>query len=111
MGMKSNTRKCLWVAALCGVLALAAVPAEAQREYEPLFDKFNFQVEASWVNISSEFRLDSEILGEGTTLNFENLGSGGRQDHSHPRLPVADRQAAPGRCPLAGHQSHLDDAC
>ena len=74
MGTKSNTRKFLWVATLCGVLALAAVPAEAQRDYEPLFDKFNFQVEASWVNISSEIRLDSEILGEGTTLNFENLG-------------------------------------
>ena len=74
MKTTSNTRKYLWVATLCAVLALVAVPAEAQREYEPLFDKFNFQVEASWVNISSEIRLDSEILGEGTTLNFENLG-------------------------------------
>jgi len=74
MSVNSNFRRCLWVATLCGVFVLAAAPAEAQREYEPLFDKFNFQVEASWVNISSEIRLDSEILGEGTTLNFENLG-------------------------------------
>jgi len=74
MNTKSKTRGYVWLATLCCVLALAAVPAEAQREYEPLFDKFDFQVEASWVNISSEIRLDSEILGEGTTLNFENLG-------------------------------------
>jgi hypothetical protein len=74
MNSKLKSRRYLWVAMLCLVLALEAVPAEAQREYEPLFDKFNFQVEASWVNISSEIRLDSEILGEGTTVNFENLG-------------------------------------
>ena len=74
MKTTSNTRKYLWVATLCAVLALAAVPAEAQREYEPLFDKFNLKVEGSWVNISTEIRLDSEILGEGTTLNFEDLG-------------------------------------
>ncbi len=53
---------------------LVAVPAEAQREYEPLFDKFNLRVEASWINLSTEIRLDSEVLGEGTTLNFEDLG-------------------------------------
>jgi hypothetical protein len=74
MDTKLIVRKYLWVATLCGILALAALPAEAQREYEPLFDKFNFQVEASWLNIASEIRLDSELLGEGTTLNFENLG-------------------------------------
>jgi len=74
MCTRSKFRQCAWVATLCCVLALAALPAEAQREYEPLFDKFNLQIEASWVNISSEIRLDSEILGEGTTLNFENLG-------------------------------------
>ena len=74
MNSKSKSRRCLLVATVPLVLALAAAPAEAQRGYEPLFDKFNFQVEASWVNISSEIRLDSEILGEGTTVNFENLG-------------------------------------
>ena len=53
---------------------MAAGTAEAQGEFGPLFDTFNLRVEASWVSISSEIRLDSEILGEGTTVNFENLG-------------------------------------
>jgi hypothetical protein len=74
MGMNSGTRTFLWVAVLCGSLALAAVPAEAQSTYGPLFDKFNLQIEASWINIDTEIRLDSEVLGEGTTVNFENLG-------------------------------------
>ena len=60
--------------------ALATVtPAEAQRDYQPLFDKFNFRVEGSWVGLSTEVRLDSKTLGKGTTLSFEddlNLGSG-----------------------------------
>jgi hypothetical protein len=60
------------------VLVLAsAAPAEAQREYEPLFDKFNFKLEGSWVGLKTEIRLDSELLGRGTTLSFEddlNLG-------------------------------------
>ena len=74
--MSTSSRKYPFViAAVVGSLILAvAAPAEAQRDFEPLFDKFNFQVEASWINISTEIRLDSEILGEGTTLNFENLG-------------------------------------
>ena len=55
----------------CLVLA-AAAPAEAQREFEPLFDKFNFKVEGSWVGLKTEIRLDSELLGQGTTLNFED---------------------------------------
>jgi hypothetical protein len=47
-------------------------PAEAQRSYEPLFDKFNFRLEGSWVALATEIRLDSELLGRGTTLNFED---------------------------------------
>ena len=74
MSTGRKIRQYLWAATLCCVLALAAVPAEAQREYEPLFDKFNLRVEASWINLSTEIRLDSEVLGEGTTLNFEDLG-------------------------------------
>jgi hypothetical protein len=56
----------------------AAVPAEAQSEYGPLFDRFNVKVAGSWVGMSTQIRLDSEALGKGTTLNFEddlNLGS------------------------------------
>jgi hypothetical protein len=44
MSADSKSRQYLGVATLCFVLALAAVPAEAQREYEPLFDKFNFRI-------------------------------------------------------------------
>ncbi len=74
--MSTSSRKFPFViAAVVGSLILAvAAPAEAQRDFEPLFDKFNLQIEASWINISTEIRLDSEILGEGTTLNFEDLG-------------------------------------
>ena len=56
----------------------AATPAEAQRSFEPLFDKFSFRLEGSWVGLKTEIRLDSRTLGEGTTLSFEDdldLGS------------------------------------
>ena len=68
------------IAAVFVALVLAAAaPAEAQRDYEPLFDKFNFKLAGSWVGLKTEIRLDSEELGEGTKLNFEDdlgLGSG-----------------------------------
>jgi hypothetical protein len=51
---------------------VAATPAEAQRDYEPLFDKFNVRLEGSWVGLNTEIRLDSELLGEGTKLSFED---------------------------------------
>lgn len=71
----SRIRNTIVIVAMSVVfMSLAAAPAEAQREYYPLFDKFNFQVEASWINVSTEIRLDSEILGVGTTIDFENLG-------------------------------------
>jgi hypothetical protein len=71
----SSRRHTLFIGVVCGVLACgAAVPAQAQHEYEPLFDKFNFKVEGSWINLATELRLDSEVLGEGTTLDFEDLG-------------------------------------
>ena len=61
------------VVAICGVIICAAAhPAQAQSKFGPLFDKFNFQVEGSWVDISTEIRLDSPELGLGTSLNFEN---------------------------------------
>ncbi|PWB68987.1 MAG: hypothetical protein C3F15_15735 [Holophagae bacterium] len=60
------------VVGLAVLLLSVAVPAAAQRGYEPLFDKFNVGVEGSWLGVSTEFRLDSELLGRGTTLNFED---------------------------------------
>ena len=61
-----------------GLVLAAAPPAEAQSKYGPLFDKFNFKIAGSWVAMTTEIRLDSEVLGTGTTLSFEddlNLGS------------------------------------
>jgi hypothetical protein len=57
---------------LLAVLLSVAVPAAAQRDYEPLFDKFNLRLEGSWVDMTTEIRLDSEMLGRGTTLSFED---------------------------------------
>ncbi len=60
----------------CGIITClflaAAAPVEAQSEFGPLFDKFNFKLAGSWVRMSTVVRLDSESLGEGTTLNFED---------------------------------------
>ncbi len=58
---------------MCAVVLLSVPnPAEAQRDFEPLFDKFNLRLEGSWVGLSTQIRLDSEVLGRGTTLNFED---------------------------------------
>ena len=70
--MKPSSRFCI-VFLACFVAATAVtVPAEAQRDYEPLFDKFNFKLAGSWVGMTTEIRLDSEVLGIGTTLTFED---------------------------------------
>ena len=54
-----------------------AAPAVAQRDYEPVLDKFNFKAEFSWVNLSTEIRLDSSLAERGATLTFEDdLGLG-----------------------------------
>ena len=74
-----SQRSAFLAAALIFVLLVSAVPAEAQRDFEPLFDKFNFKLEGSWVGLTTDIRLDSELLGRGTTLSFEddlNLDSG-----------------------------------
>jgi hypothetical protein len=74
-----SQRSAFLAAAFIGVLLVSAAPAEAQRDFEPLFDKFNFKLEGSWVGLTTDIRLDSELLGRGTTLSFEddlNLDSG-----------------------------------
>ena len=50
--------------------ALAAVPASAQ-EY-PLIDKFNLTLSGANAGLSTEIRLDSRSLGQGTSLSFED---------------------------------------
>jgi hypothetical protein len=59
------------------LVPVTTAPAQAEKEYEPLFDRFNFRAGFSWVDLSTIIRLDSELLGQGTTLDFEkdlNLG-------------------------------------
>ncbi len=77
--MIKNRYHVVIAAVFVALVLAAAAPAEAQRDYEPLFDKFNFKLAGSWVGLKTEIRLDSEVLGEGTKLNFEDdlgLGSG-----------------------------------
>jgi hypothetical protein len=69
----TKNRPAIVVGALLVGLVLAAVPVEAQRGFEPLFDKFNFKLEGSWVGLTTEIRLDSDLFeGPGTTLSFED---------------------------------------
>ena len=77
----SSRRNFFVIAIVLGSLILASAPAEAQRSFEPLFDKFNFKIEGSWLGISTEISLDSDLVeGDGTTLNFEDdLELGGNQ--------------------------------
>jgi hypothetical protein len=63
---------------LGGLVLASSVPAEAQRSFEPLFDKFNFKAELSWVGLDTTVGLYSVELDQGATLRFEddlNLGS------------------------------------
>ncbi len=66
---------------VCVALVLAvSAPAEAQREYEPLFDKFNFKAELSAVGMKTSVGLFSVELDQGATLNFEDdLDLGNRE--------------------------------
>jgi len=66
--------KAYWFASigLAVLLLSVATPAMAQRGYEPLFDKFSLRLEGSWLSTSTQIRLDSELLGRGTTLDFED---------------------------------------
>ena len=80
MSMIRNRYHLVIGAVFVALVLAAAAPAEAQRDYEPLFDKFNFKLAGSWLALKTEIRLDSSLGdGRGTTLNFEDdlgLGSG-----------------------------------
>ena len=84
-GIKEEKKMCnrynTHVLAVAGVMVLlaAVAPVEAQSDGYAIFDKFNFKAEFSWVDLSTEIRVDSDLAGgRGTTLNFENdLGLGG----------------------------------
>ena len=80
MSMIRNRYHFVIGAVFVALVLAAATPAEAQRSFEPLFDKFNFKLAGSWLALTTEIRLDSDLTeGEGTTLSFEDdldLGSG-----------------------------------
>ena len=59
------------------LMLTVSAPAEAQRSFEPLFDKFSFKGELSWVGMSTSIGLYEDELDLGGVLNFEddlNLG-------------------------------------
>jgi len=56
--------------AVLGLFVVSAGPTVAQ-EY-PLIDRFSLALGGTNVGLSTEIRLDSRSLGEGTTLNFED---------------------------------------
>ncbi len=69
----SPWRRAVCVVPFVFVVVLAtARPAASEKNYEPLFDHFNFRLEGSLVQMATEIRLDSEELGLGTTLDFED---------------------------------------
>ena len=70
--MNLRSRFPIFLVVFAMVFVAAATPAQAQREFEPLFDKFNVSVQGSWIKLSTEIGLDSETLGIGTTLKFED---------------------------------------
>ena len=80
MSMIRNRYHFVIAAVFVALVFAAATPAEAQRSFEPLFDKFNFKLAGSWLALKTEIRLDSDLTeGDGTKLNFEDdldLGSG-----------------------------------
>lgn len=66
-------RRVLLTGMMVSCLVLSAVaPVGAGEINQPLFDKFSFSLGGSWVGLTTEIRLDSEVLGKGTTLSFED---------------------------------------
>ena len=55
-----------------GLMLTVAAPVEAQRAYEPLFDKFSFKAELSWVGLGTSIGLYDDELDLGGVLNFED---------------------------------------
>ena len=70
--MSDFKRPCFLVLVLTTVMLSMAAPAQAQRDYEPLFDKFSFKGELSWVGFDTSVGLFADELDRGAVLNFEN---------------------------------------
>jgi len=72
MKLGKLARALAWSVVLLVAVCAGAPVAHAADPQEPLFDRFNFRVEGSFVGMNTEIRLDSELLGKGTALNFED---------------------------------------
>jgi hypothetical protein len=77
MKIDARSRFIIFGFAIAVLMLGVAAPAEAQREWQPLFDKFSLTGELSWVGLQTEIGLFHEELDVGGTLKFEddlNLG-------------------------------------
>ena len=76
----NRPRLCVLGFVFVALILVASAPAEAQRSYEPLFDKFSFKAEFSWVGTSTSIGLYEDELELGGVLSFEDdLNLGDRQ--------------------------------
>ncbi len=102
----TSTQRSLVIAVMLGGLVLASsAPAEAQRAYEPLFDKFSFKGELSWVGLSTSVGLYDEESGQGCSPQFRGRPQA-RQPAFHPvpRFRMAGRQTPPSGGTVAESQ-------
>jgi len=67
-----STFKSLLVSGIILVVMLSVSPGSAETPAPSLFDHFSLKVAGSWASLTTEIRLDSEVLGRGTTLKFED---------------------------------------
>ncbi len=71
--IQGASRRLVLPITLAVVLLTVSIPVMAGQPIQtPLFDKFSFDVEASWADLGTTIRIDSPALGKGTTLNFED---------------------------------------
>ena len=74
-------KRSVFAGSMMAMVLMIVVPIEAQEAI--LFDQFNFKFEASFVKLNTTVRIDSQSLGQGSTLSFE--------DH----LGLRDQEAVP----------------
>jgi hypothetical protein len=71
---QNPVRRILLTLAIAAAATLVAPSATAQQGEYQLFDRFSLALEGSWAFMDTNLRLDSELLGRGTELDFENDG-------------------------------------
>ena len=100
MSDSSRLRSYVLGVVVIALMLTAAAPVQAQRSFEPLFDKFNFKGELSWVGMSTKIGLYEDELDLGGVLNFEDDLNLGKQETT-PSLDfewqIAKRHRLAGR--------------